>query len=148
MLARIFPVERASCRRFSASCESPRWGWALSEAQVSVGEKSGAIERTAEQGVRSPAKTSGWKSSVARRGLTQFAGPLPWKYSFEESLAMTPAEKSPELRRRALDLVHMGEPVAKVTKGLGISEGTLRRRMAQDHVDPERVKGLTTAVKR
>lgn len=59
-----------------------------------------------------------------------------------------PAAKPPEFRRRALDLVAMGEPVAKVAKGLGISEGTLRRWMAQDDVDSGRVEGLTSAEKR
>jgi transposase-like protein len=47
-----------------------------------------------------------------------------------------PAAKPPEFRRRALELVAMGEPVAQVAKkGLGISEGTLRRWMAIDAVD-------------
>jgi transposase-like protein len=54
-----------------------------------------------------------------------------------------PAAKPPEFRRRALDLVAMGEPVAQVAKGLGISEGTLRRWMAIDAVDSGRVEGLT-----
>ena len=59
-----------------------------------------------------------------------------------------PAAKPPEFRRRALDLVAMGEPVAQVAKGLGISEGTLRRWMAIDAVDSGRVEGLTRAEKR
>ncbi len=59
-----------------------------------------------------------------------------------------PAAKPPEFRRRALDLVAMGEPVAQVAKGLGISEGTLRRWMAIDAVDSGRVEGLTIAEKR
>ena len=33
-----------------------------------------------------------------------------------------PAAESPEFRRRALDLVAGGEPVAQVAKNLGISE--------------------------
>jgi transposase-like protein len=41
----------------------------------------------------------------------------------------------------------MGKPVAQVTKGLGISEGTLRRWMAIDAVDSGRVEGLTSAEK-
>lgn len=59
-----------------------------------------------------------------------------------------PAAKPPEFRRRALDLAAMGEPVAQVAKGLGISEGTLRRWMAIDAVDQGRVEGLTSAEKR
>ena len=59
-----------------------------------------------------------------------------------------PAAKPPEFRRRALDLVAMGEPVAQVAKGLGISEGTLRRWMAIDAVDSGRVEGLASADKR
>jgi transposase-like protein len=42
----------------------------------------------------------------------------------------------------------MGKPVAQVAKGLGVSEGTLRRWMAQDDVDAGRVEGLTSAEKR
>ena len=59
-----------------------------------------------------------------------------------------PAVKPPEFRRRALDLVAMGEPVAQVARGVGISEGTLRRWMAIDAVDSGRVEGLTSAEKR
>lgn len=59
-----------------------------------------------------------------------------------------PKAKPPEFRRRALDLVAMGEPVAQVAKGLGISEQTLRRWMAIDAVDSGRVEGLTSAEKR
>ena len=59
-----------------------------------------------------------------------------------------PAAKPPEFRRRALDLVAMGEPVAQVARGLGISEGTLRRWMAIDAVDSGRVEGLAIAEKR
>lgn len=59
-----------------------------------------------------------------------------------------PAAKPPEFRRRALDLVATGEPVAKVAKGLGVSEGKLRWCMAQDSVGSGRVEGLTGAEKR
>ena len=61
---------------------------------------------------------------------------------------MIPAAKPPEFRRRALDLVAVGEPGAQVVKGLGISEGTLRRWMAIDAVDSGRVEGLTSSEKR
>ena len=63
-------------------------------------------------------------------------------------MSVMPAAKPPEFRRRALDLVAMGEPVAQVAKGLGISEGTLRRWMAIDAVDSGRVEGLTSSEKR
>ena len=56
-----------------------------------------------------------------------------------------PAAKSPEFRRRALDLVAQGEPVARVAKDLGISESCLRRWMSIDDVDAGRKEGLTSA---
>lgn len=59
-----------------------------------------------------------------------------------------PAAKSPEFRRRALDLVAQGEPVAQVARNLGISESGLRRWMAQDDIDAGRAEGLTSAEKR
>jgi transposase-like protein len=59
-----------------------------------------------------------------------------------------PAPKPPEFRRRALDLVESGEPVAQVARNLGISESCLRRWMDQDAVDAGRKEGLTSAEKR
>ncbi len=59
-----------------------------------------------------------------------------------------PAAKSPEFRRRALDLVDQGEPVAQVARNLGISETALRRWMDQAAVDGGRKDGLTSAEKR
>ncbi|MGV3711812.1 transposase [Pseudolysinimonas sp.] len=59
-----------------------------------------------------------------------------------------PAPKSPEFRRRALDLVAQGESVAEVARNLGVSESGLRRWMAQDDVDSGRSEGLTSAEKR
>jgi len=59
-----------------------------------------------------------------------------------------PASKPPEFRRRALDLVDQGEPVALVARNLGISESCLRRWMGQDAVDSGRKEGLTSAEKR
>ena len=56
-----------------------------------------------------------------------------------------PAAKSPEFRRRALDLVASGEPVARVAKDLGISESCLRRWMSIDDVDAGRKDGMTSA---
>jgi transposase-like protein len=55
-----------------------------------------------------------------------------------------PAAKPPEFRRRALDLVAQGEPVARVAKDLGISESCLRRWMEQDAVDGGRKEGLAS----
>ena len=56
-----------------------------------------------------------------------------------------PAAKPPDFRRRALDLVRLGEqPVAKIAKDLGISESCLRRWMDQDDVDSGRKEGLTS----
>jgi len=59
-----------------------------------------------------------------------------------------PAPKPPEFRRRALDLVEQGEPVAQVARNLGISESCLRRWMERDAVDVGRREGLTSAEKR
>jgi transposase-like protein len=59
-----------------------------------------------------------------------------------------PAPKPPEFRRRALDLVGQGEPVAQVARNLGISESCLRRWMDQDAVDAGRKEGLTSTEKR
>ena len=59
-----------------------------------------------------------------------------------------PAAKPVEFRRRALDLVAAGEPVAKVARDLGISEPGLRRWMEQADVDAGRREGLTSAEKR
>ena len=56
-----------------------------------------------------------------------------------------PAAKSPEFRRRALDLVANGEPVARVAKDLGISESCLRRWMDRDDVDAGRKDGMTSS---
>lgn len=55
-----------------------------------------------------------------------------------------PAPRSPEFRRRALDLVAQGEPVAQTARELGISESCLRRWMDRDVVDSGRKEGLTT----
>ncbi|WP_106849631.1 helix-turn-helix domain-containing protein [Blastococcus sp. Marseille-P5729] len=59
-----------------------------------------------------------------------------------------PAAKPPEFRRRALDLVAAGEPVARVAKDFGVSESCLRRWMETDAIDSGRAEGLTSAEKR
>lgn len=59
-----------------------------------------------------------------------------------------PASKSPEFRRRALDLVAQGEPVAATARNLGISESCLRRWMSQEEVDRGGRDGLTSTEKR
>ena len=55
-----------------------------------------------------------------------------------------PAPKPPEFRRRALDLVAQGNPVAQVARDLGISESCLRRWVERDDVDAGRKEGLTS----
>lgn len=59
-----------------------------------------------------------------------------------------PAPKSPEFRRRALDLVAQGEPVAATARNLGISESCLRRWMSQEEVDRGDREGLSATEKR
>ena len=59
-----------------------------------------------------------------------------------------PSAKSPEFRRRALDLIAEGEPVAQVARNLGVSESCLRRWRSQDDVDTGRAEGLTSSEKR
>jgi len=55
-----------------------------------------------------------------------------------------PAPHPPEFRRRALDLVRLGEkPIGAIAKDLGISESCLRNWMAQDDVDAGRREGLS-----
>ena len=56
-----------------------------------------------------------------------------------------PVAKPPEFRRRALDLVGQGVPVAQVAADLGISQSCLRRWMTLDDVDSGRKEGLTSA---
>ena len=59
-----------------------------------------------------------------------------------------PAAKSPEFRRRALDLVAQGEAVAQVAKNLGISESCLGRWKSQVDIDARRAPGFTSAEKK
>lgn len=60
-------------------------------------------------------------------------------------VSVMPAAKPPEFRRRALDLVAQGEPVARVARDLGISQSCLRRWMSIDDVDAGRKEGLTSS---
>lgn len=55
-----------------------------------------------------------------------------------------PAPKPPEFRRRALDLLAQGEPVARVARDLGVSESCLRRWREVDDVDAGRKEGLSS----
>ena len=56
-----------------------------------------------------------------------------------------PAPKSPEFRRRAVELARLREkPIAQIAKDLGIAESGLRRWMAQADVDEGKKDGLTT----
>lgn len=59
-----------------------------------------------------------------------------------------PVAKSPEFRRRALELVDQGEPVAQVAKNLGISESCLRRWRREEAIDAGAVEGLTSDERR
>lgn len=56
-----------------------------------------------------------------------------------------PAPKSPEFRRRAVELARLGEkPIAQIAKDLGIAESGLRRWMKQADIDEGAKDGLTT----
>ncbi len=56
-----------------------------------------------------------------------------------------PAPKSPEFRRRAVELARLREkPIAAIAKDLGIAESGLRRWMAQADVDEGHRPGLST----
>src|SRR3954453_15717621 len=61
-----------------------------------------------------------------------------------------PAAKSPEFRRRAVELAGRGDlPVAQIAKDLGIAESGLRRWMKQAHHDKgRRSDGLTSEVRK
>jgi transposase len=55
-----------------------------------------------------------------------------------------PAPKSPEFRRRAVELARLGEkPIAQIAKDLGIAESGLRRWMKQADIDAGTKDGLT-----
>lgn len=56
-----------------------------------------------------------------------------------------PAPKSPEFRRRAVELARLREkPIAQIAKDLQISESCLRRWMDRSDVDDGHKPGLTT----
>lgn len=56
-----------------------------------------------------------------------------------------PAPKSPEFRRRAVELARLREkPIAQIAKDLGIAESGLRRWMAQADIDEGKREGLTS----
>lgn len=56
-----------------------------------------------------------------------------------------PAPKSPEFRRRAVELARLGEkPIAQIAKDLGIAESGLRRWMKQADIDEGKKDGLTS----
>ena len=59
-----------------------------------------------------------------------------------------PVAKSPEFRRRALELVDQGEMVAQVAKNLGISESCLRRGRREEAIDAGVVEGLISDERR
>ncbi len=56
-----------------------------------------------------------------------------------------PATRSPEFRRRAVELARRREkPIIQIAKDLGVSETCLRRWMNADDVDAGRKEGLTS----
>jgi transposase len=56
-----------------------------------------------------------------------------------------PAPKSPEFRRRAVELARLREkPISQIAKDLGIAESGLRRWMAQADIDEDKKEGLST----
>ncbi|WP_130280906.1 transposase [Microcella alkaliphila] len=55
-----------------------------------------------------------------------------------------PAAHPPEFRRRALDLVAQGNPVAQTAGDLGSSESCLRNWMHRDAVDSGRRPGVSS----
>lgn len=56
-----------------------------------------------------------------------------------------PAPKSPEFRRRAVELARLREkPIAQIAKELGIAESGLRRWMKLADIDDGRSEGLTS----
>lgn len=56
-----------------------------------------------------------------------------------------PAPKSPEFRRRAVELARLRDkPIAQIAKDLGIAESGLRRWMAQADIDEGKREGLTS----
>ena len=56
-----------------------------------------------------------------------------------------PAAKSPEFRRRAVELARLGEkPIAQIARDLGIAESGLRRWVKQADIDEGKKDGLTS----
>lgn len=56
-----------------------------------------------------------------------------------------PAAKSPEFRRRAVELARLGEkPIAQIAKDLGIAESGLRRWIKQADIDEGKKDGLSS----
>lgn len=56
-----------------------------------------------------------------------------------------PAARSPEFRRRAVELARLREkPIAQIAKDLGVAESGLRRWMAQADIDEGKREGLSS----
>jgi transposase len=53
----------------------------------------------------------------------------------------------PEFRRKVLDLVEAGRPIAEVAKALGISDQSIYTWRRQDHIDRSLEPGLTSGEK-
>jgi transposase len=60
-----------------------------------------------------------------------------------------PAARSPEFRRRAVELARLREkPIAQIAKDLGVAESGLRRWMAQADIDDGKREGLSSDERR
>jgi transposase len=60
-----------------------------------------------------------------------------------------PAAKSPEFRRRAVELARLREkPIAQIARDSGIAESRLRRWIAQADIDEGKREGLTSDERR
>ena len=56
-----------------------------------------------------------------------------------------PAARSPEFRRRAVELARLREkPIAQIARDLGVAESGLRRWMAQADIDEGKREGLSS----
>jgi transposase-like protein len=60
-----------------------------------------------------------------------------------------PAARSPEFRRRAVELARLREkPIAQIARDLGVAESGLRRWMAQADIDDGKREGLSSDERR
>ena len=60
-----------------------------------------------------------------------------------------PAARSPEFRRRAVELARLREkPIAQIARDLGVAESGLRRWIAQADIDEGKREGLSSDERR